>query len=62
MGEREIIPPIIALWLPNLVLGLIATYFFRKAFKESPPVIQEKLQKISRSVIRRLSPRQRKAF
>ncbi len=62
MGEREIIPPIIALWLPNLVLGLIATYFFRKALKESPPVIQEKLQKIFRSLIRRLSPRQRKVF
>ena len=62
MGEREIIPPIIALWLPNLVLGLIATHFFRKALKESPPVIQEKLQKISRSLIRRLSPRQRKVL
>ncbi len=62
MGEREIIPPIIALWLPNLVLGLIATHFFRKALKESPPFIQEKLQKISRPLIRRLSPRQRKVF
>jgi uncharacterized protein (DUF2164 family) len=62
MGEREIIPPIIALWLPNLVLGLIGIHFFRKALKESPPVIQEKLQKISRSLIRRLYPRQRKVL
>lgn len=62
LGEREIIPPMIALWLPNLVLGLIATHFFRMALQESPPVIQGKLRTISSSLIRRLSPRQRKVF
>jgi len=43
-GEREWLPPALALWLPNLVLGLSATHFFSRALKESPLLIQTKLE------------------
>ena len=62
LGEREIIPAVVALWLPNLVLGLIAILFFRKAVQESPPLIQGKLGKIFYSLTRRLAPRQKGVF
>ncbi len=62
LGEREIIFPVVALWLPNLVLVLIAAYFFRKAVQESPPLIHGKLGKIFSSMTRRLAPGRRKGF
>lgn len=36
LGEREIIPAALAAWLPNLAMGLVALYFFRKALHDSP--------------------------
>ncbi len=36
LGERELVPPMLALWIPNIVVGLIALYFFRKAIRETP--------------------------
>ena len=62
LGEREIIFPVVALWLPNLVLVLIAAYFFRKAVQESPPLIYGRLGKIFSSITRRLAPGRRKDF
>ena len=62
LGEREIIFPVIALWLPNLVLVLIAAYFFRKAVQESPPLIHGRLGKIFSSMTRRLAPGRREGF
>ncbi|MEE8077065.1 MAG: LPS export ABC transporter permease LptF [Candidatus Binatia bacterium] len=62
LGEREIIFPVVALWLPNLVLVLIAAYFFRKAVQESPPLIHGRLGKIFSSMTRRLAPGRRKGF
>lgn len=36
LGEKNILHPLPALWLPNLVVGAIALHFFRKALRESP--------------------------
>lgn len=43
LGEKELLPPVLALWLPNLVVGGIAIQFFRKALRESPLALQTKL-------------------
>lgn len=55
LGEREIIPAGFALWLPNIVVGLIAANLFRKALKESPLFIQTKLEELSSYLNRRLA-------
>jgi len=55
LGERQILPAAIAAWLPNIALTLIAMHFFRKALKESPFLIQTKLEDWSFMVTRRLS-------
>jgi len=39
LGDKDILHPLPALWLPNLVIGAIAIYFFRKALSESPLVL-----------------------
>jgi lipopolysaccharide export system permease protein len=36
LGDKNFLPPIPAVWLPNLVIGAIGIYFFRKAMRESP--------------------------
>ncbi|MGH7888805.1 MAG: LptF/LptG family permease, partial [Candidatus Binatia bacterium] len=44
LGEKSILHPLPALWLPNLVVGSIAIYFFRKALNESPLVLPALLE------------------
>ena len=36
LGDKNILHPVLALWLPNLVLGAIALHFFNRALRESP--------------------------
>ena len=36
LGEQGTLHPVLALWLPNLVVGGIALHFFMKALRESP--------------------------
>jgi lipopolysaccharide export system permease protein len=36
LGDKGLLHPIPALWLPNIVLGGVAIHFFRKASRESP--------------------------
>jgi len=55
LGERDILPPALALWIPNIVVGLIAIRLFRKALKESPLLIQSKLEDFSLYLNRRLA-------
>ena len=43
LGEKNIVHPIPALWLPNLVIGGIGDYFFRQAQRETPPVFPKLL-------------------
>lgn len=59
LGEREMLPPLLALWLPNLIVGLVAVHFFIKAVRESPPMFQGALQRLSLFLIRSLTPKQR---
>ena len=55
LGGREILPAALATWVPNIVLGLIAMQFFRKAWNESPLLIQTKLEDLSFYLTRRLA-------
>ena len=34
LGERGTLPPIIGLWLPNIIVGLVGIYLFRLAYLE----------------------------
>jgi lipopolysaccharide export LptBFGC system permease protein LptF len=36
VGDKGILHPILALWLPNVVVGGVSIHFFRKACRESP--------------------------
>jgi len=36
LGEKNVLHPMAALWMPNLAVAVIATFFFRKALNESP--------------------------
>ena len=61
LAERGIIPAAPGLWLPNIILGLIALHLFRKALRESPLLVQTKLDDLSLYVNQRLaSYRQRR--
>ena len=55
LGEREILPPAVALWLPNIVVGLVGIRLFQKALKESPFLIQSKLEDFSLYLNRKLA-------
>jgi len=55
LGEREILPPSLALWMPNIIVGSIAIHLFRKAVKESPLLIERKLADLSLFLSRRLA-------
>jgi lipopolysaccharide export system permease protein len=57
LGERQMLPAVLAAWLPNIVLSLIALHFFRKALKESPFLFQTKLEDWSLSLKRRMAIR-----
>ncbi len=62
MGEREILPVALALWLPNMVVGLIATHLFRKALKETPLLLQTKLEDLFFYLKRRVADHRGRAF
>lgn len=55
LGEREILPPWLALWLPSIVLALIAAHLFRKALNESPLRIADQMDTLSSYLKRRLA-------
>lgn len=60
LGEKNILHPLPALWLPNIVVGAIASYFFRKAINESPlvvPIMLEHGLGRARQMIVKLRPR-----
>jgi lipopolysaccharide export system permease protein len=43
LGEKGAIQPVLAMWLPNLVVGGIALHFFMKALRESPLELAAKM-------------------
>ncbi|MBI3001168.1 MAG: LPS export ABC transporter permease LptF [Deltaproteobacteria bacterium] len=55
LAERQILPPAPALWLPTVVLGLMAAHFFRKAVKESPLRFLTQVESLSFAWLRRLA-------
>jgi lipopolysaccharide export system permease protein len=44
LGEKNVLHPLPALWLPNLVVGTIGLHFFRKALNESPLTLPSMLE------------------
>lgn len=55
LGEKGLVPEALALWLPNIVLTLMALHFFRKALTESPLSLQTKLEDLSLHWTRKLA-------
>jgi lipopolysaccharide export system permease protein len=49
LGQQEIVPPVLALWFPNLVIGVVAIILFSKALSESPPSLQTLQSKLMRA-------------
>jgi len=45
LGEKSMLHPIPATWLPNIVVGAIAALFFRKAMRESPLLIASTIER-----------------
>jgi lipopolysaccharide export system permease protein len=47
LGDQGVLPPIAALWLPNLVVGGVSAHFFRKACRESPLRLQSGIDRVA---------------
>ena len=62
LAEREVLTPMLALWLPNVVVGLVAIYIFRKALQESPPLMDGMWQRISTYLSHKFTAKQRGDF
>ena len=61
LGERSILHPLLALWLPNFVVGATAWYFYRKALRESPLVLPALMERgVARAIERMARLRRRK--
>jgi hypothetical protein len=44
LGDKNILHPIPAVWLPNLVVGGISIHFFKQALRESPLFLPRALE------------------
>jgi Lipopolysaccharide export system permease LptF/LptG len=40
LGDKGDLHPVVALWLPNIVVGVVSVHIFRKACRESPLRLQ----------------------
>jgi lipopolysaccharide export system permease protein len=49
LGDKSMLHPVAALWLPNIVIGGIATHFFQRALKESPLVLPRAIDRVATS-------------
>jgi lipopolysaccharide export system permease protein len=54
LGEKNLLHPMAALWLPNLVVGATGAFFFRKAIHESPFTIPALMERTIASITRAL--------
>jgi len=45
LGDKSILHPIPALWLPNLVVGGIGAHFFRRAQRETPLFLPQMVER-----------------
>ena len=57
LGEKTVLPPLPALWLPNMTLIVIASFFFRKALHESPLVWPVRVEHVLANIRQRLTRR-----
>jgi lipopolysaccharide export system permease protein len=46
LGDKSILHPVVALWLPNLVVGGMGVHFLRHAQRESPLVLPKVLEQV----------------
>lgn len=63
LGDKNILHPIPALWLPNLAVGSIGIFFFRKAMRESPflfPTLLEHAIASSAAIIARMKQKRKR--
>lgn len=44
LGDKNILHPLPAVWLPNFILGGAALHFFKQALRESPPFLPRVLE------------------
>jgi hypothetical protein len=44
LGDKNILHPIAAVWLPNLIVGGIAIHFFKQALREAPLFLPRALE------------------
>lgn len=47
LGERGAFHPFVALWFPNIIIGVISLHLFRKALYESPLLLQTRFDAAS---------------
>jgi len=62
LGDKTILHPIPAVWLPNLVVGGIGLQFFRHALRESPLLLPPTLERATASagrLLRNIKPKKR---
>jgi lipopolysaccharide export system permease protein len=52
LGDKSILHPIPALWLPNVVVGGIGAHFFKHALRESPLLMPKGLERAAASAAR----------
>jgi len=54
LGERGVLPPVVAMWLPNLLLAALAFFLFRRAARDTatdPSQAAERLDAMARAVM-----------
>jgi lipopolysaccharide export system permease protein len=44
LGDKSVLPPVLALWIPNLIVGGMAVHFLRHAQREVPLVLPKLLE------------------
>jgi lipopolysaccharide export system permease protein len=54
-GENGILPPALALWVPNLVISAISLHLFSKALRDSPLLLLGKMETVFLSLGQRLA-------
>ena len=60
LAQKEVLSPALGLWLPNLVVGIIALHLFGKALRESPPFLREAWQWVTDLWGHRATPKPRR--
>jgi lipopolysaccharide export system permease protein len=46
LGESGFYPPVVGMWVPNIVFGLLGVFMFQRELKESPLPLLDKLERL----------------